>query len=228
MVLRETEIEALWRLSSAYEACALSACDPVSVPSGINPLAGRPTYSHMFYDCTDPGKNGIDIMNKRIREGGGDIQAHLRIHDALLVNFYSVDEALKTNNRVKIVEAGRIVFENLGIYGRLVREHSERLGERAFLYYPTCLPGHIFFPKNTGVIRGKVFNSEQDAKGLERNIKRGLSLLANFPLCGKELEEIRMYEGHDSGKGTLETSLRGRLELTKVLLERAGFQIAAR
>jgi len=228
MVLRETETEALWKLSSAYEACTLSAHDPVSVSSDINASIGRHTFSHVFYDYTDPGKNGIGIMNQRIREGSSDIQTHLRIHDTLLNNFYSIDEGLKTNNRVKIVEAGTLVFENLKNYGRLVGEHSKRFGERAFLYYPTCLPGHIFFPPGTGVIRGKVFNLEQDAEGLEREIKRGLTLLANFPPCGKELEEIRMYEGHDSGNGILDTSLRGRLELTKLLLERAGFQIAVR
>ncbi len=224
MGLGETEIEALLRLSSVYEACTLSACDPVSV-TDIKGLAGKHTFSHMFYDCTDPEEMGIGVMNQRIREGD-DIQAHLRIHDALLANFYSVDGAVKADDRAGIVEAGRLVFENLGEYGKLVEGHSNRLGERAFLQYPTCLPGHFFAPRGTGVVMEKVFNPEQDLGGLTKELAEGTLALENFPLQGNGFGEIRMYEGYDSGEGTFETSLRGRLELTKLLLERAGFQFA--
>ena len=170
----------------------------------------------------------MEKMNQRIREGGNDIQAHLRIHDALLGNFYSVDEALEADDRARIVEAGRLVFENLEKYGRLVGEHSNRFGERAFLYYPLCLPGHIFAPRGIGVIMEKVFNPEQDAEGFRRDITTGLTALEDLPLYGGGLGEIRMYSGYDSGKGIFETSLRGRLELTKSLLEKAGFQILVR
>ena len=221
---RFSEKEPLCRLSSIYEACTLSASDPVSVPSDID-LAGRHTYSHMFYDCIDSGNRGVETMNQRIREAGDDIQTHLKIHDALLGNFYSVDEALRTSDRERIVEAGRFVFGNLEKYGRLVGEHSNRLGERAFLNYPTCLPGHFFAPRGTGVIMEKDFNPEQNEDGLRRDIESGLLVLENFPLKGNGFGETRMYSGYDSGKGILATSLRGRLELTKSLLERAGFQI---
>ena len=225
MGLGETEMEALWRLSSVYEACTLSACDPVSVPTDTKGLAGKHTFSHMFYDCTDPEERGIETMDQRIREGGDDIQAHLRIHDDLLGNFYSVDEALKTDDRAGLVKAGGLVFENLGEYGKLVEGHSNRLGERAFLQYPTCLPGHFFAPRGTGVIMGKVFNPEQDLGGLTTELAEGTLALENFPLQGNGFGEIRMYEGYDSGEGAFETSFRGRLELTKFLLERADFQI---
>ncbi|HKZ34233.1 MAG TPA: hypothetical protein VJ142_03315 [Candidatus Nanoarchaeia archaeon] len=223
-------MELLWKLSSAYEACTLSACDPISVPSDIKLLAGRYFLSHMFYDCTDPEARGIEMMNQRIREGSEDIRAHFRIHEDLLDNFYSVDDALREGDREGIVKAGRLVFENLEIYGRLVGEHSERLGERAFFHYPTCLPGHIFAPKGAGIIREKVFNPQQDAEGLREEIKNGIAL-AHFtlPLGPDEaLRELSMYTGSDSGDGIFQTSFRGRLELTKVLLERAGFQVAAR
>ena len=225
MGLGETEIEALLRLSSVYEACTLSACDPVSV-TDIKGLAGKHTFSHMFYDCTDPEERGIGTMDQRIREGGDDIRTHLRIHDDFLDNFYSVDDALKADNRAELVEAGRLVFKSLEEYGKLVVEHSNRLGERAFLSYPVCLPGHIFAPVGTGVIRGKSFNPEQDLGGLTKELAEGTLALENFPLQGNGFGEIRMYEGYDSGEGTFETSLRGRLELTKLLLERAGFQFA--
>ena len=165
-------------------------------------------------------------MTVRNREGGDDIRAHLRIHDDLLDNFYSVDEALKADNRAELVEAGRLVFKNLEEYGKLVGEHSNRLGERAFLSYPVCLPGHIFAPVGTGVIRGKSFNPEQDARGLRRDITSGLTALENLTSHGAMFAEIGMYGSYDSGKGVFETSLRGRLELTKSLLERAGFQFA--
>lgn len=225
MGLGETEIEALLKLSSVYEACTLSACDPISVPTDIQNSAGKHTFSHMFYDCTDPEERGMRIMNQRINEGD-DIQAHLGIHDDLLGNFYSVDEALKTDDRAGLVKAGRLVFKNLEKYGKLVGEHSNRLGERAFLSYPVCLPGHIFAPVNTGVTTEKVFNPEQDAEGLRRDITSGLTALENLTLHGGVFAEIGMYDGYDSGKGIFETSLRSRLELTKLLLERAGFQFA--
>ena len=167
-------------------------------------------------------------MNQRIREAGNDINYHLSTHNILLGNFYSVDEALRTNDRARIVKSGRHVFKNLEHYGNFVREHSNRFGERAFLYYPTCLPGHFFVPPCTGIIRQNVFNQEQSEDGLIRDIESGLTALENFLLKGDGFGETRMYFGHDSGKRISETSFRGRLELTKVLLERAGFQIATR
>jgi hypothetical protein len=192
MGLRETETETLWRLSSAYEACTLSACDPVSVPTDIKALPGKHVFSHMFYDCTDPEERGVEIMNQRLREGGDDIQAHLKIHDALLSNFYSVDEALKEEDRRRVVEAGRNIFENIEAYGKLVEGHSVRLGERAFLSYPVCLPGHFFAPRGTGVIMEKVFNPDQDLGGLTKEIAEGTLALENLPLHGEGLGEIRM------------------------------------
>ena len=72
----------------------------------------------MFYDCTDPEARGIEMMNQRIREGSEDIRAHFRIHEDLLDNFYSVDDALREGDREGIVKAGRLVFENLEISRR--------------------------------------------------------------------------------------------------------------
>ena len=174
MGLIETETEALWRLSSAYEACTLSACDPVFVPLENNILIRRSIFSHVSYNHTYPEKRGANIMEMRIKEAGDDIQTHLRIHDDILSNFYSIDEALKAGNRVRVVKAGRLVFKNLEKYGKLVGKHSKRFKEKAFLQYPTCFPGNIFIPKNsnrTTKIMGKVFNPEQNAKGLEKDIK---------------------------------------------------------
>ena len=219
MRLIETET-ALWKLSSAYEACTFSVCSPVSIPTDdMSP------FSHIFYDCTDPEKEGIEIMNQRIKEGKDDILSHLRIHDTLLKNFYSLDEALKTENRARIVEESKHVFENLENYGNLVGKHSERFQERAFLHYPTCLSGHYFVDFYTRRVKQKVFNPQQNQFGFRVEITWGKEALANFPLSSslEKLKEIRMYEGHDSGEGTFETSFRVRLELTRLLLERAGF-----
>ncbi|MBS3086667.1 hypothetical protein J4422_03110 [Candidatus Pacearchaeota archaeon] len=223
MRLIGAETEVIWKLSSAYEACTLSACDPVSVPVGGTSRKGA--FSHMFYDCTDPEKEGIEIMRQRIKDGRDDILAHLRIHDNLLSGFYSVDDALKTENRERIVEEGRRIFENLENYGKHVGEHSVRFAEKAFLYYPTCLSGHYFVPKGAGVIMEKVFNPQQNEEGLKEEITNGIIALENFPLfsLNDELRVLRMYEGYDSGEGSFGTSFRGRLELTRLLLERAGF-----
>ena len=76
----------------------------------------------------------------------------------------------------------------------------------------------------------RVSSPQQDAEGLREEIKNGIAL-AHFtlPLGPDEaLRELSMYTGSDSGDGIFQTSFRGRLELTKVLLERAGFQVAAR
>src|SRR3972149_6146344 len=153
MELTEAEIEALWRLSSAYQACTHSVCAPVAVPSDvIMPSNGKHIFSDIFYDCTEPESVGINTMKQRIRDGGEDIQSHLKIHRNILGGFNSVDDALRENDKPRVVEAGNIVYENLENYGKLVKTHFERFGERGFLDYPTCLPGHYFAPVRKGLI----------------------------------------------------------------------------
>ena len=52
---------------SAYHAVVLSASSPVVVPSDINISSDLifPPFSHIYYDCTEDEKRGIEIMKER-------------------------------------------------------------------------------------------------------------------------------------------------------------------
>lgn len=214
----EGELEVLWRLSSAQEACIHSVCNPVAVPSGIN----SEIFASVFYDCTEPGEVGLGIMRERMKFKG-DIQKHLEIHEKILKNFYSLDEALNTNNRMGILETGELVYKNLEEYRKLVKNHTDILQRRAFLSYPTCMPGHYFIPPRGGrLFRELSFNPNKNYEGLFDEIVEGLVALDDFPENGESFGDFKLSRG-DCGEGIMDSSLRGRLELTKELLKRVGF-----
>lgn len=220
----EEGFDAFWKLASAYQAAIHSSCSPVVVPSDLYSGSGKAhAFSHMFWDCTLDENEGRQMMIERIRRAQEDIDRHLAIHQSLSQEFYNVNESVNNRSRPLLIRAVNNLKKLFSEYASLVLEHERKLGENSFLEYPTCLedyPGHWFLMEGYDRARRCSFNPEQNYRGLEREIA-SLDNAARFlVVSGEELPRKSPVEMGDSGEGIMDTSLRGRLELTIELLRR--------
>ncbi len=222
MDFNEADFEFLWRLSSAYQAATLSAVDPVCVPAQGNDLE-RSAFSHVFYDCVD---DGMDIMHKRIQIAEQDIRKHFELHKKMLEGFYSIDEAINASNRVRVLYIVKQDLCNRFMdCGRLVDEHRHKLGEESFLNYPCCISGHVFQLKGFREMECKSFNAWQDYRDFTRDVILLRELTFDFAIAKGRIPEYNLSEGKDYSEGLLDSSLRGRFDLNKELLRRAGLEL---
>ncbi len=215
----------LAKLSSLYTALTSSACDPVAVPSGLELVERVSVFSRVFYDCADDEDAALETMRERFGVAGEDIRSHFKMHSQARDRFYDIDEAINRNNRTDVVAATTSLIEAVGGYSSLVSQHVARLGDSAFMYYPTCVPGHYFVVPGYRKIVEKSFNPEQSLDGISEELSLLGDLVRGFEAMRGKILAVRLSEGEDSGEGISDTSLRGRLELTKELLKRAGFVV---
>ena len=206
--LKKGDFDLLFKLSSLREALCISVCDPIVFPSGIEG-SGRGEFSHMFYDAVEDEGRALDLMQERIKTSSRDIFRHLDIYKELRDSFYSIDEALNISHR------------------RLVDAHMEGLGEDAFLDYPACLSGDYFMIQGVkhSVALSKIFNLSQDREGFLEELELGRAIVESFSHKQRALPSLSISDALDSGDGVHDTSLRGRLEVTKLLLRRAGMNV---
>lgn len=222
----ESDYTMLWKLSSAYYAASSSACNPVAVRSELWTPGSRGAFSSMFYDCTDPESRGKEIMRRRIEKASEDITRHLGIHDSLENAFFDFEEALNVNHRTRATDAGHRVYDCFENYYLLILQHLVRCmsaGVEPFLLPPTCVAGHYFMiPENT-FIRSQEFNPLVSVEKFGEEISEGRRLLGEFLTRTDPLAGVKLADLPDSGEGIIDTSLRGRLALTRELLTRAGY-----
>ncbi|MDO8460744.1 MAG: hypothetical protein Q7S74_06555 [Nanoarchaeota archaeon] len=227
MADKSIDFKFFYKLSSLYEALTLSACDPVVVPSGIG-SKGLHVFSHMFYDCMEDEEEGFRIMEDRKRIAQEDIVNHFSFHEYAVKAFYSIDELANVNNREGVVNIARelaIQLEQYSGFTGIITEHKTRLEKKAFLNYPVCFRGHYFqVPWYTNLAE-KSFNPTISESGVITEAIKTRYLGNQFLTVQGPIPKITISEGKDSGEGLIDTSLRGRLELTKELLRRAGFKI---
>jgi len=149
------------------------------------------------------------------------------LHEKILKGFYDIDEGLNTRNRERVADAAQYLTTDVLQYGALVSAHKAWAvaisGRVDFLDYPTCVPGHYFILPHCSEVRVKSFNSEQTLEGVGEGFTAIVKLSNDFRIGSAELPDIKISEDKDTGEGIFDTSLRGRLELNKELLRRAGF-----
>lgn len=226
--LTEQDFDLFFRLSSAYHALTLSASDPVAMVSDLVQGAGRirnlihPAFARQFYDTMDDEEAAIAEMRRRI-VSGYDISRHLKIHDGIKESFYSIEEALNANNRGRIHGATLSLTNGIQEYTNLVAAHAQKLGSEAFLSYPVCVPGHYFMVEGTSDIRENIFNPEGTRSGIMDEIDGIRSSLISFSHGTESLFGFKLTDLEDHGEGIFDTSLRGRIELTRELLRRVGY-----
>jgi hypothetical protein len=215
----------LAKLSALYTAMTSSACDPVAVPSGLEPVDKISAFSRIFYDCADDEDGALELMRERFRQAGSDIRIHYGLHAQARDRFYDADEAINRYDRSGVVLAARSLIDVVREYAGLVSQHVARLGDSAFMYYPTCVPGHYFVVSGYRKIVEKSFNPEQSLDRISEELSLLGDLVRGFEAKRGKILAVRLSEGEDSGEGISDTSLRGRLELTEELLKRAGFVV---
>src|SRR3989344_3227782 len=224
--LKKGDFDLLFKLSSLREALCISVCDPIVFPSGIEG-SGRGEFSHMFYDAVEDEGRALDLMQERIKTSSRDIFRHLDIYKELRDSFYSIDEALNISHRRLVVQHSRAIYKCLVNIGVLVDAHMEGLGEDAFLDYPACLSGDYFMIQGVkhSVALSKIFNLSQDREGFLEELELGRAIVESFSHKQRALPSLSISDALDSGDGVHDTSLRGRLEVTKLLLRRAGMNV---
>ena len=216
--------DAFWKLSSVYHALTNSVCSPVIVPSELYEGEGRThAFSHVFWDCAEDEDDAKGLMVARLGRGREDIDIIIKTHESLSDEFYNIFESLNTNNRTLVIRAVANIGQLLKDYGELVKKHNTRLGENSFLEYPTCIEGHMFLLRGYRKARECFFNNEQDYNGLQIEIETMNNVLRLLASSDEELPRenlLRLMNTEDTGEGIMDTSLRGRIELTKELLKR--------
>lgn len=222
--LAREDYEFFLRLSSAYQACTLTAVCPVVLPASEE-IDGThiSSFSHMFYDAHDDEEYALSFMRKRIANAREDIQAHGKLHRLLLEHFETLDESIAINDRNLIASTTNRLSHSLLDYTELVRQHQQRIGAKAFLHYLTCPPGHFYHLKNTQYFAEKRFNPEQTFFGAVAAVKEIDDSLETFQQGEDSMANAFVMDIPDNGKGIMDASLRGRIALNEELLRRAEF-----
>jgi len=223
----DVDFELFFRLSSLYEALAISATDPVVLKAGLGDcLEDAPG---MFYDCYGDTEGANTIMGRRIEIASEDIRQHYKAHKSFLENFYSIDESINTGNRGRATDATLSLCDNVLNYLPIMRAHELRFLEDSFLHAPMCPPGHYFQIPDSGRLEIPQLDFNYPAQtdyvaGVYLNIIKKLAPV--FRINPDNMPYVRVATQPDSGEGIIDTSLRGRLELNKELLRRVDFELS--
>jgi len=225
--LEQGDYEFFHKLASTNNALTLSVSDPIVITEYIpfqNQLIGR----DIFYDCyeDEDEEKAEGIMRRRLETAREDIDAHIRLHKRMLDIFYSIDESMNARNRGKVAGLATNLCDELINYSGLVEKHIARLGGLAFLNYPYAQGGRFFTSARMGNEGGRSilaylsFNSNKTKDGLAEEVQNLREIAPEFNIRSDPIQRIQLGD-HDTGEGTMDTSYRGRLELTKELLKRA-------
>ena len=216
--ISDNDFEYLFKIASAYHSLVGSAVNPIAISSGIE----NQRFSKIYYDCEDRGRG---IMKKRLELAEQDIVEYHAAHKILIKDFYDIDEAINRNNRKDIDFCVDKAFEGIIVLAETTRDHRERLKDKAFLDYPYCIPEHYFHIARNPKISTLEFNETRDFEGIGLEYDLIKELKTDFLIGKDNLSGARIFP-RDSGEGIIESTLRARVELNKLLLERVGLTIS--
>ncbi len=219
------DFEFFVRLASLQRALTLSVVDPVAVFEYSPLTKDRIWVARMFYDCYPDEGEARAIMGERIKIGSDDIAEHLRFHEKMKYQFYSIQEDANVNNRKRLGETVDSLCNEVVTFNAFLAEHS-KLDERSFLFYPSCSPIPFTIPLIEGG-RGHFamlkFNPDKTSEGVIAEIDDLRELISDFSIRQERIPEVRIGD-YDTGEGISDSSYRGRYELTRELLRRAGYK----
>lgn len=217
LVISSRDYEFFCKLASVYTALAHSVCDPVFLRTG----KPKP-FDRIFYSCADDEKEAERVMLRRITNYGSDIKNYLRMHERLNNLFYTLEEqGINIGNRENVSLTAREMIIILKGLSEVVEGHLEKCS-RPFLAHTYCPSGHFFKIGRHGQTLYKSFNLAKDLSGLEEELENLKKEQFAFMGRGDEFPAFKISDDYDHGEGIRDTGLRGRLELTKELLRRAG------
>jgi hypothetical protein len=229
--MSKIEFEYLVSLSSLYEALTLSAVDPVTIKNRIELGKGGNLDLEMFYDVFGDGSEpdlefAETIMRKRIRESYEDIIKHDKYHSQLLNYFYDIDESININNRKRTSKTSKSICECVQEYiSDVIIPHQDRLKDESFLYVPSCFKEYAFFIPHTKYIANLVFNISKTSDEAISELRDIIELSKEFSQLTGKIVIDKITTKEDPGEGLISTSLRGRYELNKELLNRLDFKL---
>jgi hypothetical protein len=112
--------------------------------------------------------------------------------------------------------------ENLSLYGEHVRNHQSTQ-DVPFLSYPTCLRGHYFHIKEVSIANECDFNYRESEDHYFEELEIYQGLTDDFREGGI-IPSLELLELEEREEGMMGTSLLSRLNLTKQLLNKAGYE----
>ena len=227
--LSDKDFALFHKLSSAYHAVSVSATDPVVLKTGLEKEVEE-IFGGIFYDCFENENVAINTMRSRINACSQEIASHYAHHKNMLEVFYTIEEYANTNNRDGVFRGAADLCRTLLSYSQIVRLHHQKLKRShisPFLSYPACPKGHYFHVQGRKAILQNSFNPTRSLEGLMEEIDGIISLLLLELIIESrhQLRGFKLTDLQDTGEGITDSSLRGRLELTKELLLRVGYVI---
>lgn len=217
------DYEFLFRLESLNNALTLSVTDPVVITEYI-PGGDSVGELGTFWDCWENEDEAREIMKGRMSDAFRDIDKHIDLHRRMLNKFYSIQEAMNCQNRLRVSRETRGLCQEVSEYGDVVKDHRIRLKERAFLEYPRAQQGRLFAlpvvnPRGGGRFAYLSFNPQVTKEGLEQELAIMGSLAFEFSSQARKIPSVQIGE-YDPGEGISDCSFRGRLALTEELFRR--------
>jgi hypothetical protein len=182
-------------------------------------------YGGMFYDACEEEETAHATMARRLETAEQDIREHFDFHRKSLDNFLEMDGAIIANDRGIFAENCGRMCKGFLKYLRLVKQHQRRLGNRSFLEYPSCLPGHYFYVLNGSSIGTCHFNRQLNSFGAESGIMAMQEQTADFRKRTEKLPYISLPLGSQDGAGLLLPDFKRNLTWNKQLLERIGLKL---
>lgn len=189
--------------------------DPIAVPSGIPSM----TFGKIYYDCTDPEEEGISIMHARITQHEATIEQFLQQHDGLVKDFADIEDAANVGNTARVRAAMKSFLANYRNYIEFVHAfRSNPATGELFLDFPSGPVTGLSY----GHMRITPFNPTQDYSGAVREAQLLEQLLQDIePQQQIKFGELAPTSMPYSGSASwMDSSYRGRLELTRKMLER--------
>ncbi|MDP3882179.1 MAG: hypothetical protein Q8Q31_04865 [Nanoarchaeota archaeon] len=225
-------------LSSAYEALRSSATDPVvlrtfeELSAGLAPAISelvpnitrnvKSAFSHIYWDCHDNEEYAERIMKLRIKNNKADLIHHDRFHNSFLESFQRIREKIRENNRENTSLLAQSLCASLLTYGEFIKEHQVCSSPEAFLLYPSCVPGHVFYMKGANELHQKSFNPECSLDGYINSVQTLSATSSAFRQSQGYFSSAELFEGRDDDyAGPLQEQIR----TNRLLLSRAGLNL---
>lgn len=215
------------KLVSVHHAISLSVTSPVVIPSkyfnNIESICDRINpFSHVLYNSENEDEN-LEIMQRRIENNGECIKQHILSHEQMRKYFNRINLDVLRGNRKKLFkDVGLLTIELFG-YGELVESHNDCFKDESFLHYPTCLEGHFFYTPGSRLIEKCIFNSVQTHESFIEDVESLNILAEKITFDENYFPELEISELKEGGS-MIEPSLLRKLNLTKELLNRAGYK----
>lgn len=228
--LHEDYYTFLNKIVSSYHAISLSVTSPVIVPFEVREEVRLPNdklsvFSQVFYDVENEDEN-MKIMERRIERGGEYIRQHIGSHEQMKKCFNRISLDILMGNRKKLFkDVGLLTMEMFG-YGELVESHNDFFKGESFLYYPTCLEGHFFYMPGFRLLESCIFNPTQTHESFIEDVESLNFLVKEIAFDRNHFPELEIPELKEGEGSMIESSLVGKLNLTKELLNRAGYKPA--